>query len=126
MKGRRGKNGLPRNSEDVGAGIVLLSEILLGELILNFCSVGVPVVLAGSDLPSSMCLILLESTSVDPYETRVDSCVGKESEDLRRALKSSFLSVRSRRTVYGFSFPRLKLSSISGDVGIFFKSVTSL
>ena len=66
-----------------------------------------------------MGLISLESISVDPYETRVDSCVGKESEDLRRALKSSLLSGRSRRTVYGLSFPGFKLSSISGEVPIF-------
>ena len=99
---------------------------MLGELILKFCSVGFPVLLGGSDLPASIGLISLESISVDPYETRVDSCVGKESEDLRRALKNSHLSGLSRRTLYGFSFPGFILSSISGDVGIFVKSVTSL
>ena len=35
--------------------------MLLGELILKFCSVGVPVLLGGSDLPASMGLISLES-----------------------------------------------------------------
>ena len=116
----------PRNSEDVGVGIVLFSEVLLGELILNICSVGVPVLLGGSCLPASKGLISLESISVDPNETRVDSLVGKESEDLRHALKSSLLSGRSSRTVYGFWIPGFILSSISGDVGIFIKSVTSL
>ena len=55
-----------------------------------FCSVGVPFLLGGSDLPASMGLISLESKSVDPFETRVDPCVGKEIEDLRRALKVLF------------------------------------
>ena len=54
----------------------------------------------------------------------VESCVGTDSEDRRRALKNSRLSGWSRRTVYGFCFPGL--SSISGEVGIFVKSVTSL
>ena len=67
---------------------------------------------------------MLDSISVEPYETCVESCVGNDSEDRRRALKSSRLSGRSRRTVYGFSIPGL--SSISGEVGIFVKSVTSL
>ena len=89
-------------------------------------NVGVQVLLGGSDLPVSIGLISLESISVDLYETRVESCVGNESEDLRRALKSSLLSGRSRRTVYEFSFPGFILSSISGDVGVFDKSVTSL
>ena len=69
---------------------------------------------------------MLESISVEPYETIVESCVGNDKEDLRRALKSSLLSGRSRRTVSGFSFPGFNLSSISGDVGMFVKSVTSL
>ena len=69
---------------------------------------------------------MLDSISVEPYETNVDSCVGNDSEDLRRALKNSLLSGRSRCTVYGFSFPVFKLSSVSGEVGIFVKSVTSL
>ena len=58
-----------------------------------FCSVGFPFLLGGSDLPASMGLISLESKSVDPYETRVDPCVGKEIEDLRRALKALFFHV---------------------------------
>ena len=63
---------------------------------------------------------MLDSMSVEPYETSVESCVGNDSGDRYRAVKSSLLSGRSRRTVYGFSFPGL--SSISGEVGIF-KSV---
>ena len=90
------------------------------------CNVGVPVLLGGSDCPASIGLIMLESISVEKYETNVESCVGNDKEDLRRALKSSLLSGRSRRTVYGFSFPGFKLSSISGDVGMFVKSVPSL
>ena len=89
-------------------------------------NVGVPALLGGSDLPVSIGLISLESISVDPYETKVESCVENDSEDLRCALKSSLLSGRSRRTVYGLSFPGFILSSISGDFGIFVKSVTSL
>ena len=67
---------------------------------------------------------MLDSISDEPYETSVESCVGNDSEDRRRALKSSLLSRWSRLMVYGFSFP--ELSSISGEVGIFVKSVTSL
>ena len=88
------------------------------------CNVGVPVLLGGSEFPTSIGLIMLDSMSVEPYETSVESCVGNDSEDRCRALKSSLLSGRSRRTVYGFSFPGL--SSISVEVGIFVKSVTSL
>ena len=88
------------------------------------CNVGVPVLLGGSEFPASIGLIMLDSISVEPYETSVESCVGNDREDRRRALKSSLLSGRSRRTVYGFSFARI--SSISGEVGIFVKSVTSL
>ena len=88
------------------------------------CNVGVPVLLGGSEFPTSIGPIMLDFISVEPYETSVESCVGNDSEDRRRALKSSLLSGRSRRTVYGFSFPGL--SSISGEVGIFVKSVTSL
>ena len=77
--------------------------------------VGAPVLLFESDLPVSIGLISLESISVDPYETKVESRVGNDSEDLRRAIKISLLSGRSRRTVYGFSFPGFILSSISGD-----------
>ena len=69
---------------------------------------------------------MLESISVEPYETNIESCVGNDKEDLRRALKSALLCGRSRRTVYGFSFPGFKLSSISGDVDMFVKSVTLL
>ena len=90
------------------------------------CNVGFPVLLGGSDCPVYRGLIMLESISVEPYETNVESCVGNDEEDLCRALKISLLSGRSRRTVYGFSFPGFKLSSISGDVGMFVKSVTSL
>ena len=67
---------------------------------------------------------MLGSISVEPYETSVESCVGNDSEDRRRAPKSSRLFGRSLRTVYGFSFPGL--SSISGEVGIFVKSVILL
>ena len=67
---------------------------------------------------------MLDSISVEPYETSVDSCVGNDSEDRRRALKSSRLSGHSRRKVYGSSFRGL--SSISGEVGIFVKSATLL
>ena len=80
--------------------------------------------LGGSEFPTSIGLIMLDSISVEQYEMSVESCVGNDSEDRRRALKSSLLSGRSRRKVYGFSFPGL--SSISGEVGIFVKSVTSL
>ena len=64
--------------------------------------------------------------SVDPYETNVESCVGNDNDDRRRALKNSLLSGRSRRTVYGFSLSGFSVTSISGEVGIFVKSVTSL
>ena len=67
---------------------------------------------------------MLDSISVEPYETSVESCVGNDSDDRRQALNNSLPSGRSRRTVYGFSFPGL--SSISGEVGMFVKSVTSL
>ena len=69
---------------------------------------------------------MLVSISVEQYETNVEICVGNDKEDLRRALKSSLLSGWSRRTVYGFSVPGFKLSSISGDVGLLVKSVPSL
>ena len=67
---------------------------------------------------------MLDSISLEPYERSVESCVGNENEDRRCALKSSLLSGRSLLTVYGFSFPGLSL--ISGEVGIFVKSITSL
>ena len=67
---------------------------------------------------------MLDSISVEPCETSVESCVGNDSDDRRRALNISLLSGPSRRTIYEFSFPGL--SSISGEVGIFVKSVTSL
>ena len=104
---------------------MLLLERSLGEVILKLCNNGVPVLLGCSDCHVSIGLIMLESMSVGPYDTSVESCVGKESDDLRRALKSSLLSGLSRRTVYGFSFPGL-VSSISGDFGMFVRSVTSL
>ena len=88
------------------------------------CNVGGPVLLDGSEFLTSIGLIILDCNSVEPYETSVESCVGNDSEDRRRALKSSLLSGRSRRTVYEFSFPGLSL--ISGEDGIFVKSVTSL
>ena len=91
---------------------------------LKLCNVGVPVLLGGSEFPTSIGLIMLDSISVDPDESSVEYCDGNDREDRRLALKSSLLSGRSRRTVYGFSFPGL--SSISGEVGIFVKSVTSL
>ena len=49
---------------------------------------GIPVLLGGSELPTSIGLIMLDSISVEPYETSVESCVGKDSEDRRLALKS--------------------------------------
>ena len=64
--------------------------------------------------------------SVDPYETNVESFVGNDNDDRRRALKSSLLSGHSRRTVYGLSLSGFNVSSISSEVGIFVKSVTSL
>ena len=88
------------------------------------CNVGVPFLLGGSEFPASIGLIMLDSISVESYETSVESCVGNDSEDRRRALRSSLLPGRSRRAVYGFSFPGL--SSISGEVGIFVKSVNLL
>ena len=121
-----GKNGFPLNSEGVGVCIVLFTEVSLGELILKLCNVGSPVLLAGSDRPASIGLISFESMSVEPYKTNVDSCVGKDRDDLRRARSSSLLGVCSRRTVYGFSSPCVRLSSTSGDVGIIVRSVTSL
>ena len=87
--------------------------------------VGVPVRLGGSDCPVSIGLIMLDSMSVEPYETNVESCVGNDSEALRRPRSRCLVSVLSRRTVYGFSFPG-SVSSTSGDVGIFVRSVTSL
>ena len=90
------------------------------------CNVGVPVLFGCSECPVSKGLIKLDSMSVDPYETNVDSCVGNDNDDRRRALRSSLLSGSSRRTVYGFSLSGFKVSSISGEVGMFVKSVTSL
>ena len=118
-----GKKGLALISDGVGVRIVLLVELSLGEPILKLCNVGVPVLLGGSDCPASIGLFMIDSISVEPYETNVESCVGNDKDDLRRG---SLLSGRSRRKVYGFSFPGFKLSSISGDVGMFVKSVTSL
>ena len=121
-----GKKGFAFILDGVGVRIVLLAELPLGESILKLCNVGVPVLFGGSDCPASIGLIMLKSISVEPYETNVESCVGKDKEDLRRALKSSLLSGWSRCTVYVFPFPGFKLSSISGVVGMFIKSVTSL
>ena len=72
-----------------------------------------------------MGLIIFDSISVESYETNVESCVGNESDALRLPLNRCLVSVLSRRTVYGFSFLG-SVSSISGDVGIFVRSVTSL
>ena len=94
-----GRNGFALNSEGVGVGIVLLPEWSLGELKLKLCNVGVPVLLGGSEFPASKGLIMLDSMSVEPYETSVESCVGNDSEGRRRALKSSLLSGRSRLAV---------------------------
>ena len=90
------------------------------------CNVGVPVLFGGSECPVSRGLIIFDSMTVDPYETNVESCVGNDKDDRRRALRSSLLSGRSRRTVYGFSLSGFTVSSTSGEVGIFVKSVTSL
>ena len=90
------------------------------------CNVGVPVLLGGSECPVAKGHIILDSMSVDPYESNVESCVGNDNDDRRRALKSSLLSGRSRRTVNEFSLSGFSVSSISGEVGIFVKSVTSL
>ena len=84
-----GKNEFPLNSEAVDVDRVLFSEMSHGELILKFCNVALPVLLGGSDRPTSMGLISFESMSVEPYETSVESCVGKKSDDLRRARNSS-------------------------------------
>ena len=126
-----GKKGFAFNSDDVGVGMVLTLELSLGELILKLWSVrvcvpvGVPVRLGGSDCPASIGLMMLDSMSVEPYETNVESCVGNDSEALRRPRIKCLVSVLSRCTVYGFSFPG-SVSSTSGDVGIFVRSVTSL
>ena len=92
----------------------------------NFCSVGAPVLLVGSDLPTSIGLIIFESISVEPYETHVDSWVGNDRDDLRLDIISSLLWGLSRRREYGFLFPGINLLSTSGDVGTFVKSVLSL
>ena len=93
---------------------------------LKLCNVGVPVLLGGAECPVYKGLIILDSMSVEPYETNVESCVGNDNDDRRRALKSSLLSRRSRCTAYGFSLSGFSVSSNSGEVGIFVKSVTSL
>ena len=49
---------------------------------------------------------MLDSMSVEPYETNVESCVGNDSEALRRP-RRCLVSVLSRRTVYGFRFQGL-------------------
>ena len=120
-----GKNGFALNSDDVGVGIVLTLEWSLGDAILKLFNVGVPVRLGGSDCPVSRGLIIFESISVEPYETNVESCVGNDNDALRLPLNRCLLSVLSRLTVYGFSFSGF-VSSISGEVGIFVRSVTSL
>ena len=128
-----GRNGFALNSDVVGVGIVLTLEWSLGELMLKLWRVGVrvgvpagvPVRLGGSDCPASIGLIIFDSMSVESYETNVESWVGNESDALRLPLNRCLVSVLSRRTVYGFSFLG-SVSSISGDVGIFVRSVTSL
>ena len=94
-------------------------------MILKFVSVGVPIRLGGSDCSAPIGLIMFDSISVDPYDTNVESCVGNDSDALRLPLSRCRVSVLARLTVYGFSFSGF-VSSISGDVGIFVKSVTSL
>ena len=84
-----------------------------------------PTRLGGSDCPTSTGLIMFDSISVEPYDTSVESCVGNDSDALRLPLRRCLVSVLSRLTVYGFSFSGF-VSSISGDIGIFVKSVTSL
>ena len=121
-----GKNGFALSSDGVGVWSVSTLECSLGELRLKLCNVGVPVLLGGSECPVSKGRIILDSISVEPYDTNVESCVGNDNDDRRRALKSSLLSGRSRRTVYGFSLSGFIVSSISGEVGIFVRSVTSL
>ena len=62
----------------------------LGKLIkLKLCNVGVPVLLGGSEFPTSIGLIMLDFISVEPYETSVESCVGNDSDDRRRAPNNS-------------------------------------
>ena len=46
--------------------------------------------------------------SVDPYETNVESCVGNDNDDRRRALRSSLLSGRSVVQYTGFRYLGLK------------------
>ena len=70
-----GKKGFALCSDGVGVWSVLTLECSLGELILKVCNVGVPVLLGGSECPVSKGLIILDSMSVDPYETNVESCV---------------------------------------------------
>ena len=50
---------------------------------------------------------MLDSMSVEPYETNVESCIGNDSEALRRPRSRCLVSVLSRRTVYGFRFQGL-------------------
>ena len=119
-----GKNGLALSSDDVGVGIVCTLD-WLGDAILKFDSVGVPIRVGVSVRSASKGLIMFDSISVDPYDTNVESCVGKDNDALRLPLKRCRVSVLARLTVYGFSFSGF-VSSISGDVGIFVKSVTSL
>ena len=76
-----GRNGFALNSNCVGVWIVLLPEWSLGEFKLKLCSVGVPVLLGVSEVPASIGPIMLDSISVEPYETGVESCVGNDSEN---------------------------------------------
>ena len=108
----------------MGVGIVCTLD-WLGDAILKFDSVGVPIRVGVSVRSASKGLIMFDSISVDPYDTNVESCVGKDNDALRLPLKRCRVSVLARLTVYGFSFSGF-VSSISGDVGIFVKSVTSL
>ena len=119
-----GKNGLALSSDDVGVGIVCTLD-WLGDAILKFDSVGVPIRVGVSLRSASKGLIIFDSISVDPYDTNVESCVGKDNDALRLPLSRCRVSVLARLTVYGFSFSGF-VSSISGDVGIFVKPVTSL
>ena len=71
--------------------MVPFSDMSLGELILKCCSVGVPVLHGGYEWPESIGCNTFDSMSVDPHDTNVELCVGKERDDLRLALKRSHL-----------------------------------
>ena len=60
-----------------------------------------------SNCPASIDLITLESISVEPYETNVESSVGNDQEDIRRFLKSS-------KSCMGFRFLGLNYHQFPG------------